>query len=216
MRRKSLSPAIIKATHSGAFYFASKPNARWILPKRSCAKRSQNKTVAAICLPRRSFAKAGDRRMTAVLIDIRGNLKRRIANARELPIPWLPGEAMPLQLERCGQFVDAFVEHSHHTILAAIDGDFAGPDRAPQFNLHSRIECKDPGPAHPSKAFPHAFEKTRLIVAPLILVIIANKIGYSLPVSVVNCVKEIFRVQPDLMLSSPKPEQIHADNDRNR
>jgi len=29
-------------------------------------------------------------------------------------------------------------------------------------------------------------------------------------------VKEIFGVQPDLMLSSPKPEQIHADKDRSR
>src|SRR5262249_42737211 len=87
---------------------------------------------------------------------------------------------------------------------------------ASQFNLHSRIGCYDPGPAHPSKAFPHAFEKTRLIVAPLILIITANKIGHCLPVSVVNSVKEIFGVQPDLMLSSPKPEQIQADKAQTR
>ena len=123
---------------------------------------------------------------------------------------------MPLQFKRCGQFVDTFVEHFHHAIVAAIDGDFAGPDRAPHFNLHSRAGCKDPGTAHPSKAFPHAFEKTRLIVAPLILIIVADNIGDCLPVSVVDGVKEIFRVQPDLMLSSPKPEQIYADEDRDR
>jgi len=101
---------------------------------------------------------------------------------------------MPLQFERYGQFVDTFVEHFHHAIVAAIDCDFADPDRASRFNLHSRIGCKDPGPAQPSKAFPHAFEKTRLIVAPLILIIVANKIGHSVPVSVFDGVKEIFRV----------------------
>ena len=101
---------------------------------------------------------------------------------------------MPLQLERRGQFVDALVEHFHHAIVAAIDGDFAHPDRAPHFKLHSRIGCKDPGPPHPSKTFPHTFEKARLIVAPLILIIVANKIGDSLPVSMFDGVKEIFRV----------------------
>jgi hypothetical protein len=101
---------------------------------------------------------------------------------------------MPLQLERRGQFVNALVEHFHHAIVAAIDGDFAGPDRAPHFNLHSGIGCEDPGSSHPAKTFPNAFDKTRLIVAPLILIIAANEIGDSFPVSVVNGVKEIFRV----------------------
>jgi hypothetical protein len=41
---------------------------------------------------------------------------------------------------------------------------------------------------------PHAFDEARLIVAPLILIIIANKSGYSVPVSVVDGVKEIFRM----------------------
>src|SRR6184192_3383535 len=99
---------------------------------------------------------------------------------------------MPLQLERRGQFVNALVEHFHHAIVAAIDCDFAGPDRASRFNLHSRIGRKDSGPAYPSKTFPHAFDKTRLIVAPPILIIVSNKIGDSLPVSVLDGVKEIF------------------------
>jgi len=101
---------------------------------------------------------------------------------------------MPLQLEGCGQIVDALVEQFHHAIVAAVDGDFAAPDRALRFDLHSGIACKDPGPAHPSKAFPHTFDKARLIVAPLILKIVANKIGDSFPVSMVNGAKEIFRV----------------------
>src|SRR5438876_424529 len=93
---------------------------------------------------------------------------------------------MPLQLERRGQFVNALVEHFHHAVVAAIDCDFADPDRAPHFNLRSRIGCKDPGPAHPLKTFPHAFDNARLIVAPLILIIVSNKIGDSLPVSVLD------------------------------
>ena len=101
---------------------------------------------------------------------------------------------MPVQLERRGQFVDAFVEQFHHAVVAAIDCDLAEPHGAPPFNLHDRVGRKDPGPAHPPKAFPHAFEKTRLIVAPLILKIIANKIGDGIPVPVIDGVKEIFRV----------------------
>ena len=101
---------------------------------------------------------------------------------------------MPLQLERRGQFVDAFVERFHHAIVAAIDCNFADPSRALRFNLHSGVFCNDPGAAHPSKAFPHAFDKARLIVAPLILIIIANKIGDGIPVPVIDGVKEIFRV----------------------
>src|SRR5437763_15992503 len=90
-RRKSLSPAIIKATHSGAFYFASKTNARWIRPRRSCARRWQNNVVDSV--------------------EIGGNRKCRITHSDELPIPRFPREPMPLQFERHRQSVDTFVEH---------------------------------------------------------------------------------------------------------
>jgi hypothetical protein len=115
---------------------------------------------------------------------------------------------MPLQFERRGQLVDAFVEHFHYSIVAAIDRDFAGPHRAPRLNLHSWVRPTDLRSAHPSKTFPHALENPRPIGAPLILIIVANKISDSLPVSVVDCVKEIFCVQPDLMLRSPQPHEI--------
>ena len=121
---------------------------------------------------------------------------------------------MPLKLERRGQFVNALVEHFHHAVVAAIDCDFADPDRAPRFNLRSRIGCKDSGPAHPSKTFPHAFDNARLIVAPLILIIVSNKIGDSLPVSVLDGVKEIFRMYLDLTLRPPQPEQVKPDAKR--
>ena len=58
-------------------------------------------------------------------------------------------------------------------------------------------------------------EKTCPIVGPLIAIIIANEIRDSLPISAVDRVEEMFRVQPDLMLSSPEPEQIQADAERN-
>ena len=46
---------------------------------------------------------------------------------------------MPLQLERRRQFIEAFIEHFHNAIVAAIERDFADPDRAPRFNLHGRV-----------------------------------------------------------------------------
>jgi hypothetical protein len=118
---------------------------------------------------------------------------------------------MPFQLERRGQSVHTFIQQLHHAIVTAIDVDFANPDRARRFNLYRSVGCSNPGPAHPSETFPHAFENPRPIVAPLILIIVANKIGRSFPVSVVERMKEIFCVQPNLMLRSPKPEQIQAD-----
>jgi hypothetical protein len=121
---------------------------------------------------------------------------------------------MPVQLERRGQFVDAFVENFHHAVVAAIDCDLAEPHGAPPFNLHDGVFCNYPGAAHPSETFPHAFDKARLIVAPLILKIIANKIGDGLPVPVVNGVKEIFSVKPDLTLRPPEPDEIQSDANR--
>ncbi len=115
---------------------------------------------------------------------------------------------MPLQLERCRKFVNALVEHFHHAVVATIQRDFADPDRAPRFDLHGRARCHDPGATYPSKAFSHAFENSRAIIAPLIMIITADEIGYSFPVSAINCVKEIFGVQPNLMLRSPEPDQI--------
>jgi hypothetical protein len=122
----------------------------------------------------------------------------------------------PLELKRGGQFVNVFVEHFHYPIIAAIDYDFANPDRARRLNSHRGISPGDPGPGHPPEPFPHALEKTRPIVVPLIVIIVADEIGHSFPVSVVDRVKEVFRVQPDLMLRSPKPEEIYADANSKR
>ncbi len=118
---------------------------------------------------------------------------------------------MPLQLERRGQSVDAFIQQLHHAIVAAIDVDFANPDRTRRFDLHRSVGCSNPGAAHPSKTFPHTLEKPGPIIVPLVVVIVAEEIGNSLPISAIDCVKEMFRVQPDLMRGSPKPEQIQPD-----
>jgi hypothetical protein len=118
---------------------------------------------------------------------------------------------MPLKLKRRWQFVDALVEHFHHAIVAAIHRDFTDPDRAARFDLHSWIGRGDPGPTDPSKTFPHSFKEPGAIVAPLILIIFANEISDRIPVSVVDRVKEIFGVQPDLMLRPPKPDEIKRD-----
>src|SRR5213079_3240597 len=50
---------------------------------------------------------------------------------------------------------------------------------------------------------------------PLIAIVFANEIGNSLPISAIDRVKEMFCVEADLMLRSPKPEQIQADAQRN-
>ena len=115
---------------------------------------------------------------------------------------------MPLQLKRRGQSVDAFIQQLHHAIVAAIDVDFANPDRTRRFNLHRGFGCSNPRPAHPSKTFPHALKKPRPIIVPLVPVIAANEIGNSFPISAIDCVKEMFRVKADLMLGPPKPGQI--------
>lgn len=118
---------------------------------------------------------------------------------------------MPLQFERCRQCVDAFVQDFQHAIVTAIDHNFADPDRARRLNLHSRVGRGDPGPGHPSKTFPHTFKKPGAIIVPLVPVIVADGIGNSFPISAIDRVEEMFRVEADLMLRSPKPQQIQAD-----
>jgi hypothetical protein len=49
----------------------------------------------------------------------------------------------------------------------------------------------------------------------LIPVTFANEISDGLPISAIDRVKEMFGVQPDLMLRSPKPEEINAEAERN-
>jgi len=120
---------------------------------------------------------------------------------------------MPLQLERRRQFIEAFIEHLHNAIVAAIERDFADPDRAPRVNLHERVWSNDPGSAHPPKPFPHAFQNPGPIVTPLILIIVANKICDGFPVSVLDRVKKIFCVSLDLTLRPPEPDEIQSNTD---
>ena len=118
---------------------------------------------------------------------------------------------MPLQLERRGQLVYAFIQELHNTIVAAVDIDLANPDRAGRFNMHRSVARGDRRAAHPSKAFTHALKKPRPVVLPLIAIVLANQIGDFFPISAVDRMKEMFRVQTDLLLRPPKPEQIYAD-----
>src|SRR5882762_9834654 len=118
---------------------------------------------------------------------------------------------MPRQLERRGQCVQAFIQHPHYTIVAAIDDNSADPHRARRVNLHKRALRCDAGSMYPSKTFPHPLEKPRPIIAPLILIIVCNEIGDSLPISTINRTKEMFGVQTDLMARSPKLDQIQSN-----
>ena len=115
---------------------------------------------------------------------------------------------MPLQLERRGQSVHTFIQQLHHAIVAAVNVDFANPDRTRRFNSHRRVGRSNRGAAHPSKTFPHPLKKPRPIIVPLVPEILADEIGNSLPISAIDCVKEMFCVEAHLMLRPPKPEQI--------
>ena|SRR6266481_902909 len=121
---------------------------------------------------------------------------------------------MPFQFERGRQFVEVFIKHFHNAIVAAVERDFTNPNRAPCFNLNGRIRCNNFGSAYPSKTFPHAFEDSRPIVAPLILIIVADKAGRGIPVSMFDRAKKNFRVQSNLMLRSPKPDEIDSNTKR--
>jgi hypothetical protein len=118
---------------------------------------------------------------------------------------------MPLQFERRRQFVDALVERLHHAIVAAINCDFARPNRAARFSVHNGIRRHNPRASEPSKTFSHPFQEPGAIVPPLVLIFIADEIGYSIPVSIVDRVKKILAMQPDLMLRPPQPNEIQRD-----
>ena len=115
---------------------------------------------------------------------------------------------MPLQLERRRQSVDPCIQQLHHAIVAAIDVDFASPERTRRFNSHPGVGRSNRGAAHPSKTFPHPLQKPHPIVVPLIVIVFTNKVGNPLPISAVDRVKKVLCVEADLMLGSPKPEQI--------
>ena len=73
----------------------------------------------------------------------------------------------------------------------------------PTFDLHVHIGGFNPKPAHITEAFTHAFEYTGAIVAPLIVIIAADKIGGGRPVSVFDGTEQMFSVTTDLMLRPP-------------
>ena len=123
---------------------------------------------------------------------------------------------MPLQRKRRGQPVYVFIQKLHYAVVAAGDIDLANPGRTRRFSLHLRVACSNPGAAHPSKTFPHAFKKLVPIVLPLIPVIVINQISHSVPISAIDCAEEMFCVKADLMLGSPKPQQINSDRDHER
>ena len=151
---------------------------------------------------------------TFALVNIGRDFKRGIAHSHQLPIPRLPRDAMPLQFEWRRQGIDAFGEQFHHVIVIAKDRDPAAPHRASLFDLHKRVGCDDSGAAHISETFPYTLQNARLIVAPLILIIAADKIRRSRPILALNRVEKIFRVTLDLPRWLPKPDEIQPNKKR--
>lgn len=114
---------------------------------------------------------------------------------------------MPFQFERSGQRIDAFVKQAHHVIVGAIDHNFAGPHCATRSDLHDWIGCDYPGTAHVPESFPHTLQNARPVVAPLVLIIAADKISRASPVFVFNRVEKILSVTSDLMFWPPEPDE---------
>src|SRR5439155_14122313 len=86
--------------------------------------------------------------------------------------------------------------------------------RATRFDLHPWIGCDDPWRSHISETFTHALHNTRAIVAPLIVIIAADKIRDCQLVFVFNCMEKILRVTPYLALRPPEPDEIQPDAKR--
>jgi len=108
------------------------------------------------------------------------------------------------------------VQKLHHTVIAAIDVDFANPNRAARLDLYLRVGRSDRGPAYPSKTFPHTLKKSGPIIVPLIAIPFADELGHAVPISAIDRLKEMLCMEADLMLWPPKPEQIRpkANSDR--
>lgn len=132
----------------------------------------------------------------------------------ELPIPRLPRNAAPLQLEGSLQRVNLFFEELHDFALAAIEPDSTRPLTAALFCLHAHVECADLKIANVPEAFMHTFEHAGAIVAPLIVIIAPNETTGGRPVFVFDRMKKVFSMTFNLPLRPPEPEKKQPDTDR--
>jgi len=121
---------------------------------------------------------------------------------------------LPLELEWGRERINALFKGFRGFAIAAIDPNSTLPFRTTPFDPHDYAECANSNTAHITKAFTHAFENTGAIVAPLILIITADKIRCACPVFVLNRVEKILSMTPDLTLRPPKPDKKEPDTKR--
>ncbi len=146
-----------------------------------------------------------------LLFEARGNFQIRIADPRKLPIPRLSGHAAPLQLERRCEGIDPLPELSHDFAFTAFNGDFGDPGRALVIDFHRCSGKINSKAAQIAKELAGAFDYTNAIVAPLILIIVADKIGGARPVFAFDGVQKIFGMTRDLPLRLPKPNEKQSN-----
>ena len=91
--------------------------------------------------------------------------------------------------------------------MITIDRDFATPNGPAVLDSDRWIGCADSNAAHITEAIMHAFEYTGAIVAPLIVIIAADKIGGGRPAFVFNSAEKIFGMTSNLTLRLPEPDQ---------
>ncbi len=136
-----------------------------------------------------------------------------IADPHKLPIPWLGGRAAPLQLERRCKGIDALFDFSHEFAFSAFNSDFGDPGRAPVINVHRCSGKINSKAAQIAKKLTGALDHTNTIVAPLILIIVADKIGGNRPVFAFDGVQKIFGMTRDLPLRLPKPNEKQSNQE---
>jgi hypothetical protein len=119
----------------------------------------------------------------------------------------------PFQLEWCHERVDSPPDESKHFTPIAVDCDFGAPDATATVDVYDSIKRVDSQSTDIPESFAHALEDENAIVAPLIGIIVGQKIGNARPVFPFDFAQKVFRVAIDLTLRFPKPKQKKANQE---
>jgi len=97
--------------------------------------------------------------------------------------------------------------------MVAVNDDFGVPISALTIDPHSCVGRTNSNTAQIAQNFAHPFQHARAIVTPLVLIIVADKIGDAGPVSLFDRSQKVFGVTVDLPLRLPKPDEKQTDEE---
>jgi len=116
----------------------------------------------------------------------------------------------PFQLEWCRERVDSLL-YENQQFAVTVNCDFGAPNTTATIGIYNPIKRVDSHSANVTETFAHTGDGQCAIVAPLIGIIVGQKIGHARPVFPFHLAQKIFRVAIDLTLWLPKPKQRKAD-----